>query len=235
MDVPTHLGIIPDGNRRCARRLMKEPWKGHEWGTEKLRTILDWCSELGIRTVTVYALSLENMDKRPETELSFLIELAKREISDMIKPGGLAHKKGIRMTFFGDMEKLPDELKEIIDKATQKTKDYKNYNICIAIAYGGRQEIVNASRDIALKVFQGKLSPDEIDEMVLRQSLQTNGNPDPDLILRTGGEQRLSNFLLFQSAYSELAFTDTFWPDIDKKEFLSIIDDYSQRQRRFGK
>jgi tritrans,polycis-undecaprenyl-diphosphate synthase [geranylgeranyl-diphosphate specific] len=236
MNLPSHLGIIPDGNRRFAKRLMENPWKGHEWGAGKIRKLLDWCSELGIRTVTVYALSLENLKKRPQEEMDYLLALAKKEISDIIKePDGLAHKKRIRLTFFGELERLPRDLMALIREAEESTSSYSDFSLNIAMAYGGRQELVRASREIALKISQGALTPEEVDEMVLRQNLQTNGNPDPDLIVRTGGEKRLSNFLLFQSAYSELKFTDTFWPEFKKKEFMSIIQEYSRRQRRFGK
>ncbi len=236
MDIPRHLSIIPDGNRRCAKRLMKQPWKGHEWGADKLRDVLEWCRELGIKTVTVYSLSLENFEKRPKHELDFLLKLARKEISEMVdNPGSFVHRNRIKLTFFGNLEKLPEGLRRDIARAEEATRPYSGHNLNIAIAYGGRQEIVDASRRIGLQIAQGNLVPDEINEMVLRQNLQTNGNPDPDLIIRTGGEQRLSNFLLFQSAYSELKFTDILWPDITKKEFTSIIRDYSQRQRRFGK
>ncbi len=236
MNIPRHVSIIPDGNRRCAKRLMKQPWKGHEWGAEKLKEVLEWCRELGIKTVTVYSLSLENLKKRPRHELDFILELARKEISEMVdNPDSFVHKNRIKLTFFGELERLPDELRKDIARATEATKSYSRHNLNIAIAYGGRQEIVDASRRIGIQIAQGRLSPDEIDEMVLRQNLQTNGNPDPDLIIRTGGEQRISNFLLFQAAYSELKFTDTFWPDITKEELISIIKDYSRRQRRFGK
>ena len=235
MNVPAHIGIIPDGNRRCARRLMKQPWKGHEWGAGRIRKMLDWCSELGIRNVTVYALSLENLDKRPKMELDFLMRLAMNEISDMVKPKGLAHQRKIRMIFFGNLKRLPEDLQKTIREARETTRSYSDYTVNIAMAYGGRQELVDASRSIALRIAQGKLTPDDIDEMVLRQNLQTNGSGDPDLIIRTGGEKRLSNFLLFQAAYAELAFTDTFWQDLSKDEFVGIIKDYSSRQRRFGK
>lgn len=236
MKIPNHVGLIPDGNRRCAKRLMKQPWKGHEWGVEKLRDVLDWCSELGIKTITIYSLSLENLEKRPKGELTYLFELARKEISDMIdRPDSLVRKKRIKLNFFGELERLPDNLRYDIARAEEATKSYTGFNLDIALAYGGRQEIVDASRKISLKIAQGQLTPDEVNEMVLRQNLQTNGNPDPDLIIRTGGEQRISNFLLFQSAYSELKFTDTFWPDLTKREFFSIIENYSKRQRRFGK
>ncbi len=236
MNIPRHVGVIPDGNRRCARRLMKQPSMGHEWGAEKLRKVLDWCSDLGIEMVTFYSLSLENIDRRPKGELDFLFELARKEISDLVgNPDGLVHKSKIKLTFFGDMKRLPEGLRRDIARATDATKSYSGFTLNIAIAYGSRQELVNASKMIGFQIAQGRLSPEQVNEAVLRQNLQTNGNPDPDLIIRTGGEQRTSNFLLFQAAYSELKFTDTFWPDITREEFGSIIDEYSKRQRRFGK
>ena len=234
MNVPNHLAIIPDGNRRCAKRLLKNPSKGHEWGIGKIKDMLDWCGDLGIKNVTIYALSIENFTKRPETELEFLLQLARQEIRDIVKADGLAHKRKIRMRFFGNLSILPEDLREIIRNAEKETSKYSDYTLNIAMAYGGRQELVSATRDIALKISSGKLAPEEVDEMVLRQSLQTNGSGDPDLVIRTGGEKRLSNFLLFQAAYAELAFTDTFWPDITKEEFAKIIENYSKRQRRFG-
>jgi tritrans,polycis-undecaprenyl-diphosphate synthase [geranylgeranyl-diphosphate specific] len=215
---------------------MNQSWKGHEWGVGKLRKVLEWCSELGIKTVTLYSMSLENLEKRPKKELDFLLGLANKEITDMIdNPGSLVHRNRIRLTFFGELGRLPQDLQDGIKRAEEATKSYSDFSLNIAIAYGGRQELINASREIALKISQGTLAPEDVDEMVLRQNLQTNGSPDPDLIIRTGGEKRLSNFLLFQSAYSELRFTDTLWPDLTKKEFMKTIQDYSRRQRRFGK
>jgi tritrans,polycis-undecaprenyl-diphosphate synthase [geranylgeranyl-diphosphate specific] len=209
---------------------------GHEWGVGKLRKVLDWCSELGIKAVTVYSLSLENIEKRPKEELNFLFALARKEITEMIdNPNSLVHKNKIRMNFFGNLSLLPEDLQKDITRASEVTKKYNKFDLNIALAYGGRQEIVQATKSIAHDIANGRLSPEKVSEMVLRQNLQTNGNPDPDLIIRTGGEKRISNFLIFQAAYSELAFTDTFWPDISKKEFFSIVRDYSNRQRRFGK
>jgi tritrans,polycis-undecaprenyl-diphosphate synthase [geranylgeranyl-diphosphate specific] len=213
---------------------MKDPSKGHEWGVGKLHDMLDWCGDLGIRNVTVYALSLENFNKRPKAELDFLLALAKSELIDIVKPDSTVHKRRIRMKFFGNLSILPDGLKEAITEAEKQTSGYDGYTLNIAMAYGGRQELVRASREIALGISQGKLTPNEVDELVLRQNLQTNGSGDPDLVIRTGGEKRLSNFLLFQAAYAELAFTDTFWPDLSREEFFSVIEDYSNRQRRFG-
>ena len=236
MKIPHHISIIPDGNRRCARRLMKRPWKGHEWGVEKVEKVVDWCEELGIKALTFYALSLENLDKRPKRELNFLFRLARKWIKEQVfDRKSKIHRTGIRVNFFGRIEKLPRDLRKDIRKAMKMTRNYNDFHLNIAIAYGGRQEILGACRNIARDIGAGKLKPREVDEMVLRHNLQTNGDPDPDIIIRTGKERRLSNFLLFQSAYSELAFLDCFWPELTKEEFFRVIGDFSQRQRRFGK
>ena len=185
MNVPRHVAVIPDGNRRFAKRLMKEPSMGHEWGAGKIRKMLDWCKDLGIKVVTVYTLSLENLHKRPKEELDFIMELAKKELADIIKEGGLAHENRIRITAFGRLDLLPKDVQASFKKAEEQTKGYNDYFLNIAMAYGGRQELVEASRDIAFRISQGKLTPEDIDEMVLRQSLQTNGNADPDLVIST--------------------------------------------------
>ncbi len=235
MNVPRHIGIIPDGNRRCAKRLMKQPSMGHEWGVGKLRKVLDWCNELGINDVTIYSLSLENMNKRPSEELDFLLNLARKEISDMIDhDDSLVHTNHVKLKFFGKLSILPQGLRDDIKRAEKATSHYTKARLNIAMAYGGRQELVEASRSIALQISHGKLAPEDVNDMVLRQNLQTNGSPDPDLIIRTGGEKRVSNFMIFQAAYSELAFTETFWPELDRKEFMSLIQDFSNRKRRFG-
>jgi len=236
MQVPTHVSFIPDGNRRFAKRLMKTPWKGHEWGNEKLKDVFEWCAQAGVKVITIYALSLENLTSRPKREIDFLLNLAKKEARGIIENSShFVHKNRIRVKFFGRTDLLPKELQEIFRKAEQKTRAYSNYFLNFAIAYGGRQELVEASRRIAVKIASRKLDPEDVDESVIRQNLQTNGFPDPDLIIRTGGEKRLSNFLLFQSAYSELAFTDTYWPALTKKELLTILKDFGNRERRFGK
>jgi tritrans,polycis-undecaprenyl-diphosphate synthase [geranylgeranyl-diphosphate specific] len=234
--IPQHISIIPDGNRRCARRLMKQPWKGHEWGVKKINTVTDWCRELGIKAVTFYALSLENLDKRPRRELNFLFRLARKWIKDMVfNKKSKIHRERTRVVFFGRIDRLPDNLQADIGKAMEMTRDYKGFHLNIAMAYGGRQEILEACRSIGSQVHSGGIRPGEINEAVLRHNLQTNGDPDPDIIIRTGQERRISNFLLFQSAYSELAFLDCFWPDLTKQEFLATIQEFSQRNRRFGK
>lgn len=229
MNVPQSVGIIPDGNRRLAKRLLKEPWKGHEWGVEKLYKVLEWCKDLGIKTVTLYAMSLENFGKRPKEELDYLFIIAGRELDAIIgKKDHFIHNNKVKLVFFGRLNLLSAKLQEKITQVMKITKDYTQYTANIAMAYGGRQEILDAVNKLLRKGSQ------DIGEKELRQNLQINGATDPDLIIRTGGEKRLSNFLPFQSVYSELAFTDTFWPELSKEEFVKIIEDFSDRQRRFG-
>ncbi|RLJ08455.1 MAG: di-trans,poly-cis-decaprenylcistransferase [Candidatus Aenigmatarchaeota archaeon] len=233
---PQHIAIIPDGNRRCAKRLMKTPWKGHEWGLGKLKSVLEWCKEFGIKIITVYALSLENLKKRPKREIEMLFSLARKEINDIISnEKNPVRKNKARLMFFGNLELLPEDLQKLIKKATEITKNNSEFFINLAIAYGGRQELVSASKEIAEKVMEGYIKPDEINENFFRQNLQTNGFPDPDLIIRTGGEKRLSNFLLFQGAYAELVFIDSYWPELTREEFVKIIQDFGKRERRFGR
>ncbi len=233
--VPQHVGVIPDGNRRFAKRLMKEPWKGHEWGSEKFQKVFSWCREIGIRNMTFYVLSLENLSSRPRNELDFLMGIAGRELDSMIDGTSFVHEHRVKVNFIGRTDLLDSRMQEKIRKAAEATKKYDDYTITLAIAYGGRQELTDAARRIGLKIASGNLKPEEISEEVIRQNLWTNGSGDPDLIIRTGGEKRLSNFLLFQGAYSELAFVDTLWPELSKEEFLSVIRDFSERDRRFGK
>jgi tritrans,polycis-undecaprenyl-diphosphate synthase [geranylgeranyl-diphosphate specific] len=211
---------------------MLQPWKGHEWGAEKVKEVFGWCKELGITDMTFYTLSLENLGSRPKSELNHLFSIALKELRDVNgNKENFIHKNKVKMYFFGELSKLPRELQNEMTKAMESTKGYKNFRINYAVAYGGRQEILHAVRKLAAETD----NPDSITEDVLRHSMQTNGSIDPDLIIRTGGEKRLSNFLLFQSAYSELAFLDTFWPDLKKDEFVAAIKDFSSRKRRFGK
>ncbi len=231
----THLAVIPDGNRRCAKRLLEKPWNGHAWGIEKLKELFEWCRGFGIRVITFYTLSLENLKSRPRTELDFLFRLAKREIKNVLENrDSFIHKNKVRVRCFGALELLPPDLREGLQRLMGATKKYSGSFLNLAVAYGGRQEIVAACKSIGLKIAGGSIGPDDINEEVVRHHLQTNGFPDPDLMIRTGGEERLSNFLLFQSAYSELAFTRTYWPDLTKEEFSEIIRNFRKRDRRFG-
>lgn len=236
LKVPFHIAIIPDGNRRFARRLLENPSRGHEWGVGKMKELVQWSRELGVRVLTLYVLSLENIKNRSKEEVEFLTGLAKRELNEIVKNREhFVHRDRIRMEVVGNLQLLPKDLRETIEKVRTRTKKYSGFFVNLAVAYGGRQEIVEACRRIGQKVAKGLLPAEGIDEQVLKESLQTNGLPYPDMVLRTGGEKRLSNFLLFQSAYSELVFVDTLWPELTKKEFFAAVREYGERERRFGK
>jgi len=236
LNTPEHIGIIPDGNRRLAKRLMRRPWKGHEWGLEKLKNVIEWCEELGVKVLTFYVMSLENLERRPKRELDFIFALAGKEMENILKDKGhVVHKNKVKVNFFGRLDLLPKDLQEGIRKVTEITKNYSGYYLNLAIAYGGRQEIVDSARRIAFDVSKGILDPGKINESVLRSYFWTNGFSDPDLIIRTGGEKRLSNFLPFQSTYSELVFLDKFWPEVEKEDFFKAVREFEERQRRFGK
>ncbi len=232
---PVHIGIILDGNRRFARRLMVQPWKGHEWGSEKVRELLKWCKGTGVKYLTLYSLSEENYRSRPKEELAFLLKMFEREFKAITKKTHDAHESGVRVKVIGRTNILPKSLQGAIAAAEESTKNYKNYFLNLAIAYGGQQEITDAMIKIAKKVSSGAINPEQINEDLVRHSLYTNGAPYPDMIIRTGGEKRLSNFLLWQSAYSELFFADKMWPEFTKEDFLSAIEEFKNRQRRFGK
>lgn len=212
---------------------MLQPWKGHEWGAKKVEEVFGWCRELRIKEITIYALSLENLGKRPKQELNHLFNIARKEFHGVnTNRNHYIHKDKVRLHFFGELQRLPKDLQEEMRKASEATKSYSKFMINYAIAYGGRQEILSACRKLAAEC----PDPSSISEDMLRHSLQTNGMVgEPDLIIRTGGEKRLSNFLLFQSAYSELSFLEPFWPDLTKEQFIAAIEEFSDRKRRFGK
>lgn len=233
-NMPIHVGIILDGNRRFAKRLIKRPWKGHEWGAGKVKKLLKWSKELGIKYITLYSLSEQNLFKRPKRELDYLLKLFEKEFKEICKKDHDVHKDKIRVNVIGRLNLLPESLQKAIKKAEESTKTYKKYFLNLAIAYGGQEEITDAVIKIARKVSKGIIKPQEINEEVIRHSLYTNGTPYPDLIIRTGGEIRLSNFLLWQSAYSELFFTEKMWPEFEKQDFINILKEFQNRQRRFG-
>lgn len=236
MTAPEHIAIIPDGNRRFAKRLLERPWKGHEWGAGKIRELVGWCKEKGVRVITIYSLSLENLNSRPKDEIRYLMALAKKELRDILdNKRSFVHQYKVGVAFFGNLEKLPEDVQKLMADVTKKTKIYSNMFLNFAVAYGGKQEILEAVTKIGRKTKKGLINPEKITEKIFRRNLQTNGFKDPDLIIRTGGEKRLSNFLSFQSAYSELAFVDSLWPEFSKKEFFQVIGDFEERERRFGK
>lgn len=222
-----------DGNRRFARGHGLVVEEGHLRGKDKLEELLNWCLEVGIRILTVYALSTENLDRSPD-EVSQLMDLFAEAFTDIAKDPRV-HKHRIHVAAIGNRTILRPDVVAAIDLAEKATKDYSEYFYNVAIAYGGREEIVHAIRRLATQVAAGKLRPEEIDDRKVSENLYTANLPDPDLILRTSGEERISNFLLWQVAYSELYFSDVMWPGLTKTEFLRAIRSFQLRRRNFGK
>ncbi len=236
MKIPKHVGIILDGNRRFAKQLMKMPWEGHRYGLEKSREVLEWACDYKIKYLTAYVLSLENLKKRPKNELRLILHYLGMEADNILRnKNHVVSRRKINVRFIGRTHLLPVWLQNKMKQVERKTKKYKKHHLNIAVAYGGQQELVDALRAILQKGLKGVIKPAELDENIIKNNLYTNGHPSPDLIIRTGGEKRLSNFLSFQSAYSELIFLDKKWPEIAKEDFLACLEEYSQRKRRFGK
>jgi tritrans,polycis-undecaprenyl-diphosphate synthase [geranylgeranyl-diphosphate specific] len=231
--VPHHVGIIMDGNRRFARLLgLGDLGMGHVAGQERLENVLDWCLELGIKVLTVYAFSTENFQRAlPEREL--LMELFEHNFRKMAVDERV-HRNKIRVRCIGDLDLLPAEVRSAADEVMRATKDYDGYTFNVAIAYGGRQEIVEAVKRIATDAKTGTLDPQAITADTISRRLYTGDLPDPDFIIRTSGEERVSNFLLWQMAYAELYFADVNWPELNKREFLHAIEEYQRRKRRYG-
>ncbi|OYT50135.1 di-trans,poly-cis-decaprenylcistransferase [Thermoplasmatales archaeon ex4484_36] len=231
--VPRHVAIIMDGNRRFAQQLGLDPVEGYKRGKEKLEEVLSWCQELGIRVLTVYAFSMENFRRRPE-EVKAILALIKEGLEELAEEERV-YKYKVRVCVLGQRNLLPPDVKEVAERIEKLTEGHDQYFFNIAIAYGGREEIITAIKRICTDCIEGKISPEDIDEETVTQYLYTKGMPDPDLILRTSGEERISNFLLWQLAYSELYFADVYWPRLTKLDFLRAIRSYQLRQRRFGK
>lgn len=231
MSVPKHIAFIMDGNRRFSRRLMLKPWKGHEWGVKKVKTVLEWCKECSIREITLYTFSIENFN-RPKKEFEYLMKLFIKEFKspETIK---MIMDNNIRVNVIGRLWKFPEELQKAIKNLMDMTKDNSEYTVNFAMAYGGRSEVTDAAKRIAEQVSQGRLDVDSINEEVFRKNLYLAS--DPDLIIRTGGEKRLSNFLPFQGAYAELIFVESMWPELKKEEFIEALAEYKARSRRFGR
>ena len=230
MNIPKHVAIIMDGNRRWAKKRGLPSQFGHSEGANTLEKIADVCSELGIEYLTVYAFSTENW-KRSADEVDYLMKLLAKNIKDFDKR---IKNRDIRFRMIGDINRLNSDLQEGIRAIEERTKDKKGLTVNIAINYGGRAEITYASKKIAEDVKNGLLKTEDIDEDVFARYLQTKDSPDPELIIRTGGESRLSGFLLWQSAYSELYFTEVLWPDFNKEELEKAIIEYNNRKRNFG-
>ncbi|MBD2209095.1 isoprenyl transferase [Calothrix sp. FACHB-156] len=228
--LPKHVAVIMDGNGRWAKRQGLPRIMGHKRGVDALKDLLRCCKDWGIQALTAYAFSTENW-KRPQEEVDFLMTLFQRvlrqELREMVE-------ENVQIQFVGNLNALPRSLQEEISRSMAETKDNRSIRFTVATNYGGRQEILQACRAIAQKVQQGLLQPDEIDEAVFERHLYTAGIADPDLLIRTSGEMRLSNFLLWQMAYGEFYITETLWPDFDRVEFHRALCAYQKRDRRFG-
>jgi undecaprenyl diphosphate synthase len=228
--VPTHVAIIMDGNGRWAQARGLPRTSGHKQGAEAVRRTLIGAGELGIKYLTLFGFSAENW-RRPESEVAALMGLLRVYLRSEIAE---LHAKGARLRVIGDMARFAPDIAALIRQAEELTRENTRINLTIALSYGGRQEITAAARTLAQEAVAGRLDPGAINETLFETCLTTAGMPDPDLLIRTSGEKRISNFLLWQSAYAELFFADTLWPDFDRHHLEEAIVEFNRRQRRFG-
>jgi len=232
-ELPQHISIIMDGNRRFAWGKNLERGVGHAQGKEKLKEVMDWILDLGIPYFTVYALSTENLKERSEDELEGLYDLYVAGLNEIAEDSRI-HENGVKIQAVGRLNMLPNRVIEALKKAESRTADYSEFLFTICLAYGGREEIVDAVRDVAVAHAEGELSVEMIDQQEISSRLYTADLPDPDLVIRTSGEERVSNFLLWQIAYSELHFTDVHWPSFSKVDLYEALESYQKRRRRYG-
>jgi len=234
-DIPNHVALILDGNRRWAKRHLALPKTGHWKGADAVENLLDWCEEFDIKIVTLYALSAENLDRNDE-ELEHIYELIRMRLEKLYNDPRI-HRCKMRVKGIGRIELLPDSIKEVLKRLDDVTKNYDNHFLNIALAYGGQYELVDAVKKIGEKIKVGSLKIEDIDKKEIESNLYTSHLPQssPDLILRTSGEKRLSGFLMWQSAYSELIFMDIFWPEFRKIDLMRAIRIFQERKRRLGK
>jgi undecaprenyl diphosphate synthase len=229
--LPRHVAVIMDGNGRWAKKRLLNRVKGHEKGVESVRTIVRACREFEIPYLTLYAFSTENW-QRPQNEIKALMSLLtsflKKELPELMK-------QQIRLKAIGQIHRLPENVLRVLKAAMQETSGNDKMTLNLALSYGGRTEITDMVKAIGRKVARGEVDPDKIDQGVVADHLYTRGIPDPDLMIRTSGEMRISNFLLWQLAYAEIFVTPTLWPDFSRDEFIQILDQYRKRDRRFGK
>ncbi|MBI1236794.1 MAG: isoprenyl transferase [Alphaproteobacteria bacterium] len=228
--VPTHIAIIMDGNGRWAKARGLPRTAGHKKGAESLRRAMNACRKHGVKHLTVYAFSSENWN-RPADEINDLMQLLQHYLRNELQT---LHENQIRLRFIGDLSQLDEHLREQVDETVNQTTRHSQFNLTIALSYGGRQEITRAVQKLAKDIQAGRLKPEQVTEQIIAGALDTAELPEPDLLIRTGGEQRISNFLLWQSAYTEFYFCDTLWPDFGESELEAALQDFSKRERRFG-
>ncbi|MCK9244697.1 MAG: isoprenyl transferase [Candidatus Marinimicrobia bacterium] len=230
-ELPRHIAIIMDGNGRWAKRRGLPRVAGHNEGINSVREITRECGQIGIKVLTLYTFSIENWS-RPKSEVTYLMTLLLRTIRNEVNE---LHKNNVRLTLMGHLADLPDDPLKGLLEGVEKTSLNTGLNLNLALSYGGRAEILDATRTIAQNVREGRIALEDIDERLFSSYLYTRDIPDPDLLIRTSGELRISNFLLWQMAYAELYVTETLWPDFRNKELLLAISEYQKRERRFGK
>lgn len=230
-DFPKHIAIIMDGNGRWAQKQGKIRTFGHKNAIKAVKDTVKTCGEIGIPYLTLYAFSTENW-KRPKAEVDFLMKLLAKTIKSEILE---LHENGVRLRAIGDLEKLPKQVLKLLNEASELTKNNQKVNLNLALNYGSKDEILKAVKQIALAVQQKEIDIEDINSDSFEQNLFTKGIPHVDLLIRTSGEYRISNFLLWQIAYSELYFTDTLWPDFGKEDLMMAINEYVSRERRYGK
>jgi undecaprenyl diphosphate synthase len=228
--LPVHIAIIMDGNGRWARRRGLPRSAGHAAGAETFRNIATYCRDIGIRYLTVYAFSTENW-KRPEQEIAAIWDLLRKYLMESIQK---MTKERVRIHIMGDADAMPDDIRQLIFETRRLSESFEGIQLNICLNYGGRSEIIRAARKLAAGCAAGELEPDDIDQQLFESHLYSAGVPDPDLIIRPSGEHRISNFLLWQCAYSEFYFTKTLWPDFSIRELNAAIAEYQRRDRRFG-
>ncbi|MEM0001764.1 MAG: polyprenyl diphosphate synthase [Desulfurococcaceae archaeon] len=231
---PRHIGIIPDGNRRWAKEKGLNTTNGHYHGYRKVKDVLRWIWDLKIPYVTIFAMSTENCLHRSPVERENLFKIMETALTELMNTPEI-YRNRVKILVVGRLEHVPEKLRELVKKVMESTADHEKYVLTIALCYGGRQEIIDAVRSIAEDVEKGLLKPCDINEDTFTKYLYTGGIPDLDLIIRTSGEERISNFLLWHSAYSELYFCDVYWPDFRKIDFWRAIRSYQMRERRFGR
>jgi tritrans,polycis-undecaprenyl-diphosphate synthase [geranylgeranyl-diphosphate specific] len=231
---PEHIAIILDGNRRWASEKDLPPWLGHKEGADKVEQLLDWCVKLNVKSITLYAFSTENF-RRPKKEVEEIMKIASEKLQKILRDERI-YKNQVHVKVIGRKHLLPENLQKLIEEVEKATQSYSKHFLNIAFAYGGRAEIVDAARKIAEKVKNNELKPEDVNEELFEKFLYTSHLPkqDPDLIIRTSGEERLSGFLLWQSAYSELCFLDVYWPDFRFIDLLRAVRTFQKRKRRFG-
>ena len=229
-NLPTHVAVIMDGNGRWAKKRKLPRVEGHRKGVESVRATMKACGELGIKYLTLYAFSVENWN-RPKEEVDTLMQYLSRFLKSEI---GELNKNNVRIEVIGQIYRLPEFVQAQLRKTQEALSKNNGLTLTLALSYGGRTEIVEAMRAIAAKVKEGKLDPAEINEQIISQNLYTYNMPDPDLLIRTSGEMRISNFLLWQISYAELVVTQTLWPDFRKADFFQALEEYTRRNRRFG-